>query len=185
MSPTPGGRRLATVTVPAPDLRPGPFLLHGAGGARGLWARGERWVAHRGIAAELRGTMAGGDRFDRLVLKARFKYLGDARQKLTYAAYVYRNAALEFADMLAYAEVDELRLTLKALLDDLDRRLVRTFLKLGDLRYLSGDAPGALDAVHEVLSVDPGNKAAEDAIRHVVRELDKATLTRPADRTRP
>lgn len=65
MSPTPGGRRLATVTVPAPDLRPGPFLLHGAGGARGLWARGERWVAHRGIAAELRGTMAGGDRFDR------------------------------------------------------------------------------------------------------------------------
>ncbi len=70
MSPTPGGRRLATVTVPAPDLRPGPFLLHGAGQARGLWARGERWVAHRGIAAELRGTMAGGDRFDRAAEEA-------------------------------------------------------------------------------------------------------------------
>lgn len=101
------------------------------------------------------------EKADRLVLKARFKYLVDAKQKLNYAAYVYRNAALEFADMLAYVEVDELRLTLRALLDDLDRRLVRTFLKLGDLRFLSGDTPGALDAVHEVLSVDPGNKAAE------------------------
>ena len=101
------------------------------------------------------------ERADRLVLKARFKYLIDAKQKLNYAAYTYRKAALEFADMLAYVEGDELRLTLKALLDDLDRRLVRTFLKLGDLRYLCGDAPGALDAVHEVLSVDPDNKEAE------------------------
>lgn len=46
--------RLATVTVPAPDLRPEVFLRHAAGGERGFWARGARWVAHRGVAAEVR-----------------------------------------------------------------------------------------------------------------------------------
>ncbi|MDP2955736.1 MAG: hypothetical protein Q8N53_04890 [Longimicrobiales bacterium] len=40
MTPPPGGRRLATVTIPAPDLRPEPFLRRAAGGARGFWARG-------------------------------------------------------------------------------------------------------------------------------------------------
>lgn len=65
MSPTPGGRRLATVTVPAPDLVPGPFLRHATGDARGFWARGDRWVAHRGIAAEIRlPAGASGDRFE-------------------------------------------------------------------------------------------------------------------------
>lgn len=118
------------------------------------------------------------EKADRLVLKARFKYLGDAKHKLNYAAYVYRTAALEFADMLAYVEVDELRFTLKALLDDLDRRLVRTFLKLGDLRYLTGDAPGALDAVHEVLSVDPGNKAAEGLRERVLDAGRAASVVR-------
>jgi len=50
----PESRRLATVTVPAPDLRPEVFLSHAKGDARGFWARGSRWVAHQGIAAELR-----------------------------------------------------------------------------------------------------------------------------------
>lgn len=65
MTPSPGGRRLATVTIPAPDLRPGPFLRHAAGEARGFWARDDRWVAHRGVAAELLGgEEEAGDRFD-------------------------------------------------------------------------------------------------------------------------
>ena len=46
--------RLATVTIPAPDLRPEAFLRHAEGGERGFWARGDRWVAHRGVVAELR-----------------------------------------------------------------------------------------------------------------------------------
>lgn len=67
--------RLATVTIPAPDLRPDSFLRHAAGEARGFWSRGERWVAHRGVAAELRGDplSAGsgrGDRYDRVGAEA-------------------------------------------------------------------------------------------------------------------
>jgi menaquinone-specific isochorismate synthase len=47
------------VTIPAPDLRPEIFLRHAEGEERGFWARGDRWVAHRGVLAELRD---GGDR---------------------------------------------------------------------------------------------------------------------------
>jgi menaquinone-specific isochorismate synthase len=54
MSPSPGGRRLATVTIPAPGLHPDPFLRHAGGEPRGFWARGSRWVAHRGTVAEIR-----------------------------------------------------------------------------------------------------------------------------------
>ncbi|MHB1193914.1 MAG: isochorismate synthase [Longimicrobiales bacterium] len=63
MTPSPGGRRLATVTIPAPDLRPEPFLRSAPEGARGFWAKGDRWVAHRGVAAEFRAGTSG-DRFD-------------------------------------------------------------------------------------------------------------------------
>jgi len=42
------------VTIPAPDLRPETFLRHAEGEERGFWARGDRWVAHRGVLAELR-----------------------------------------------------------------------------------------------------------------------------------
>jgi menaquinone-specific isochorismate synthase len=58
MNPPPRRARLATVTIPAPDLRPEAFLRDGEGEERGFWARGDRWVAHRGVVAELRG---GGD----------------------------------------------------------------------------------------------------------------------------
>jgi menaquinone-specific isochorismate synthase len=68
----PDARRLATVTIPAPDLRPDAFLRHAVGEARGFWARGRHWVAHRGIAAEVRGPAAGtGDRFDVVAAQAR------------------------------------------------------------------------------------------------------------------
>lgn len=65
MSPSPGGRRLATVTIPAPDLAPIPFLRHAGGEPRGFWARRNRWVAHRGVVAEVRceGPRSA-DRFD-------------------------------------------------------------------------------------------------------------------------
>lgn len=58
MTPRSGRARLATVTIPAPDLRPETFLRHAEGEERGFWAKGDRWVAHRGVVAELRG---GGD----------------------------------------------------------------------------------------------------------------------------
>jgi menaquinone-specific isochorismate synthase len=65
MTPSPGGRRLATVTIPAPDLHPEPFLSHAGGEPRGFWARRNRWVAHRGVATEIRcqGPRSA-DRFD-------------------------------------------------------------------------------------------------------------------------
>lgn len=72
MTPTPGGRRLATVTIPAPDLRPEAFLRHAAGEPRGFWARGERWVAHCGAAAELQAPHVGStDPFDDVAAAAR------------------------------------------------------------------------------------------------------------------
>jgi menaquinone-specific isochorismate synthase len=54
LSRPPDRLRLATVTIPAPDLRPETFLRHAEGEERGFWARGDRWVAHRGVLAELR-----------------------------------------------------------------------------------------------------------------------------------
>lgn len=66
------GLRLATVTIPAPDLRPDTFLRHAEGEERGFWAREDRWVAHRGVAAELRGDGSGSpDRFERVEHAAR------------------------------------------------------------------------------------------------------------------
>lgn len=69
----PSGRpRLATVTIPAPDLRAETFLRHAAGQQRGFWARDDRWVAHRGVAAELRDPGRGsGDRFETVAGAAR------------------------------------------------------------------------------------------------------------------
>jgi menaquinone-specific isochorismate synthase len=65
-------RRLATVTIPAPDLRPDIFLRHAAGEERGFWARGDRWVAHRGVAVELRGGRSEAeDRFDSVAMSAK------------------------------------------------------------------------------------------------------------------
>ena len=64
--------RLATVTIPAPDLRPDTFLRHAEGEPRGFWARGDRWVAHRGVAAELSGVEGyPGDRFAEVASAAR------------------------------------------------------------------------------------------------------------------
>ncbi|MEX2466823.1 MAG: isochorismate synthase [Gemmatimonadota bacterium] len=68
----PDNTRLATVTIPAPDLRPEAFLGSAPEGRRGFWARGDRWVAHRGVAAELRVDRAsdGVDRFAEVARQA-------------------------------------------------------------------------------------------------------------------
>ncbi|MFQ5538571.1 MAG: hypothetical protein ACE5GJ_14090, partial [Gemmatimonadota bacterium] len=64
MNSSSGEPRLATVTIPAPDVRPGAFLDLAAGRARGFWARGGRWVAHCGAVAEIEsGPQERGDRF--------------------------------------------------------------------------------------------------------------------------
>ncbi|MBT8488976.1 MAG: isochorismate synthase [Gemmatimonadetes bacterium] len=64
--------RLATVTIPAPDLRPDTFLRHATGEERGFWAREDTWVAHRGVAAELRTHGASvQDRFDAIASAAK------------------------------------------------------------------------------------------------------------------
>ena len=69
---SPGRPRLATVTIPAPDIRPETFLRHASGEERGFWARDERWVAHRGVAVELRGDVGrSADRFEEVARAAR------------------------------------------------------------------------------------------------------------------
>jgi hypothetical protein len=60
------------VTIPAPDLRPETFLRHAEGEERGFWARGDRWVAHRGVVAELRDRSERSlDRFEQVEGAAR------------------------------------------------------------------------------------------------------------------
>jgi menaquinone-specific isochorismate synthase len=72
LSRQPETPRLATVTIPAPDLRPDVFLRHAKGEERGFWAKDDRWVAHRGVAAELRGRGdEPGDRFEEVAAAAR------------------------------------------------------------------------------------------------------------------
>ncbi|MGD2045813.1 MAG: isochorismate synthase [Gemmatimonadota bacterium] len=72
MSRQPEKLRLATVTIPAPDLRPDVFLRHAKGDERGFWAKDDRWVAHRGVASELSGNAGPGvDRFEEVGSAAR------------------------------------------------------------------------------------------------------------------
>lgn len=109
---------------------------------------------------EMERHLARVEKADRLVLRTRLSDEWNARRNLTWAAYAYRTASISFQQLLPYVEVDDLRLTLEALIRDLEPRMVRTFTKLADLHYLRGDGAAALDAVHEVLALDPDNKAA-------------------------
>ena len=45
--------RVVSVSAPGPDVSPSVFLRAAEGEARGFWARGEHWVAHLGVAAEV------------------------------------------------------------------------------------------------------------------------------------
>ncbi len=51
----------ARVSLPAGALE--AFLRDGEGGARGFWARGDQWIAHRGVLRVLDGADAAEDRF--------------------------------------------------------------------------------------------------------------------------
>lgn len=48
--------RVVSVSVPGPEVSPSTFLRAAEGEARGFWARGEQWVAHMGVAAEVMAT---------------------------------------------------------------------------------------------------------------------------------
>ncbi len=48
--------RVVSVSTPGPDVSPSAFLRAAEGEARGFWARGEHWVAHSGVAAEVVAT---------------------------------------------------------------------------------------------------------------------------------
>jgi hypothetical protein len=97
---------------------------------------------------------------DKLVLKTRLAYTQNAHGRLHWAAYAYRKAYFVFDELLLISEVDGLRQMLKSLISNMENRMSRTFIKLADLRWISGDTRGALDAVHEVLAIDPDSKAA-------------------------
>lgn len=97
---------------------------------------------------------------DKLVLKTRLGYHYNATGRLHWAAYAYRKAYFVFDELLLISEVDSLRHMLKGLISNMQNRMARTFIKLADLRWISGDTRGALDAVHEVLAIEPDSKAA-------------------------
>lgn len=103
-----------------------------------------------------------------VVRNTRMKYLMDARQRLRRAAYAMRRAVDNMRRMLPFIEVEDLRLSVDAVAADTEKNLVATFTKLADLRFLSGDALGALDAAHEVLWIDPDNKAMGDIRKRIL-----------------
>jgi tetratricopeptide (TPR) repeat protein len=111
-------------------------------------------------------------RADRAASYSSFSQFPIALQNLQYAGYTYMRASAVFDNLLPRIEVDDLRQTVKALRDDLDERSIRTFVKLADYYYLAGSTPRALDAVHEVLALDPDNRAAEGLRERILDQGD-------------
>jgi len=94
----------------------------------------------------------------------------NSRRRLHWAAYAYRKAFFLFDELMLYVEVDGLRHKLKSLREAMESRIVRTFLKLADLHWIMGDVGSALDAVHEVMMVDPANDAARGLRERILEE---------------
>jgi tetratricopeptide (TPR) repeat protein len=111
-------------------------------------------------------------RADKAASYARMTHFPIAMRNLQYAGYTYMRAAAVFDNLLPRIEVDDLRMTVQALREDLDDRSVRTFVKLADYFYLAGNTPSALDAVHEVLALDPDNKAADGLRERILDQGD-------------
>jgi len=109
---------------------------------------------------------------DRAASSAGFSHFPLAMRNLQYAGYTYLRTAAVFDNLMPRIEADDLRLTVKAMRDDLDVRSVRTFVKLADYFYLAGDTPRALDAVHEVLALDPDNRAADGLRERILDQGD-------------
>jgi len=101
--------------------------------------------------------VARGDRFADGVM---LRNVQDARYRLRWAGHLYRRAGVALSDLLPYVEDEGLRKTIEAHLDRIAGRVVHTYARLADVRYLVGDIGGALDATYQVLDVDPENKHA-------------------------
>ncbi|NJN14538.1 MAG: hypothetical protein HC813_02630 [Planctomycetes bacterium] len=115
---------------------------------------------------------------DQLASEARLGARSNALRLLGWSAYAYRSAGLAFEELQLRVETEELRASLRSLLEDLAPRMMRTFLKLADARWIDGDVEGALDAVHEVLAVDPANKSAA-GLRDRILDAGPATRSAP------
>jgi len=72
--------RVVSVSVRGPEVSPMAFLRVAEGKARGFWARGDQWVAHFGVAAEVKpaSDAAGTDGRFRAVRAGARELLGDA-----------------------------------------------------------------------------------------------------------
>ena len=121
-------------------------------------------VQRRAFERELKSI----DHAKNLVRGTRMKYVADAKRRLRYAAYTFRRSMHRLRDMRPFIEADDLRLSIEAVIGDTEKHLVSAFTRLADLRYLTGDVPGALDAAHEVLWFDPDNKAMADMRKRVL-----------------
>lgn len=119
------------------------------------------------------------ERADYLVLNTRMGYDHyNARRRLHWAAYAYRRSFFVFDELLLDVEVNDLKVKLKSVQEAMEGRIVRTFLKLADLTWIMGDAGAALDAVHEVMFLDPKNEAARDLRDRILKERVVPVRTR-------
>ncbi|MHC4937405.1 MAG: hypothetical protein ACYTHK_00365 [Planctomycetota bacterium] len=103
-----------------------------------------------------------------MVRNTRMQNVPDARRRLRWASYTFRRSLHRLHDLVPFIEADDLRTSVEAIVRDTEKNLIASFTRLADLRYLSGDVAGALDAAHEVLWVDPENKAMTDMRKRVL-----------------
>lgn len=103
-----------------------------------------------------------------MVRNTRMRNVPDARRRLRWASYTFRRSLHRLDDLVPYVEADDLRSSVAAVARDTEKNMVASFTRLADLRYLAGDVAGALDAAHEVLWVDPDNKAMTDMRKRVL-----------------
>jgi len=102
------------------------------------------------------------------IRNTQIQYVVEGRRRLYHASYRIRRALHRLHDMAPFVEEADLRQALQAIIEDAEKHMVASFTRLADLRYLSGDIAGALDAAHEVLWVDPDNKAMTDIRKRVL-----------------
>jgi len=163
--PQPDIPRLATVTIPAPDLRPEAFLARAPGGRRGFWAQTDRWVAHRGIAAEIRVDERSGETGDR------FAHLGAEARRIAAAPVLApgstRPARIRFYGGLSFR--DEHRS------DGVWGAFPRAHFVVPELELEGDDSGNAW--LRARARVEPGDEAgALERLRHLA-ETTRADLT--------
>lgn len=105
-----------------------------------------------------------------MVRNTRMRDFYGSQGRLRWASYRFRRALRQLNDMVPFVEAEDLRVSMGAIIKDTEKNMVGSFTKLADLRFLGGDHSGALDAAHEVLWVDPDNKAMTDIRKRVLDE---------------